>query len=183
MQQLSHQTDLNYLHRSRTYLIFAALSALMLGLCIYLIDRQPETAYLVSNGLFINGTERPVFGVMGNYLPSFLHVYTFILLSAVVFAQTHRQVLIICISWLIIEIIFELAQINVIAQSVAVHIPYWFSGIPILNNSADYFLMGTFDTLDIFSIITGTLTAYMTISLSSYLRSKPFIYDAENSQH
>jgi len=166
MQQLSHQTNLNYLRKSRSYLIFAAISALTLGLCIYLIDRQPETAYLVSNGLFLNDTERPIFGVMGNYLPTFLHVYAFILLSAVVFAQSHRQVLILCFSWLIIDIIFEFAQISVIAQSVAVHIPGWFSGAPILENTADYFLIGTFDTLDLFSIIAGTLTAYMTIFLS-----------------
>ena len=183
MQQLSHQTDLNYLRRSRADLLFAAIAALSLGLCIYLIDRQPETAYLISNGLFLNDNVRPVFGVMGNYLPTFLHVYAFILLSAAVFAQSHRQVLIICLSWLIIEIIFELAQINIIAQSVAIHIPDWFSVIPVVNNTANYFLMGTFDILDIISIIAGTLIAYMTISLSSYLRSKPFICGAENSKH
>ena len=166
MQQLSHQTDLIYLRRSRSYLIFAAISALTLGLCIYLIDRRPETAYLVSSGLPLYEIENQIFGIMGLYLPSFLHVYAFILLSVAVFAQSHRQVLIICFSWLIIDIIFEFAQISMIAQSVAVHTPGWFSGIPVLENTADYFLMGTFDTLDLFSIIAGTLSAYMTIFLS-----------------
>lgn len=171
MQQLSHQTNLMYLRKSRSYLILAAIAALTLGFCIYLIDRQPETVYLISNGHLLADIESPIFGIMGTYLPTFLHAYAFILLSVVVFAQTHRQVLIICFSWLIIDIIFELAQISMIAQSVAVHIPAWFSGVPFLENTADYFLMGTFDTLDIFSIIAGTLTAYMTISLSAYFSS------------
>lgn len=155
--------------KSRIYQFIAAMSALILGLCIYLFDRNPETVYFISNWFSLDGETNPIFGALGNYLPAFLHVYAFTLLTVIVFAQSHRQILIICAGWLTIDSLFEIGQINFIAESIASHTPGWFTGVPFLENTANYFLMGTFDILDLLSITIGTFTAYITIILSKGL--------------
>lgn len=142
------------------------MSAIILGLCIYLFDRNPETVYFISNRFSLDRETGPFFGALGNYLPAFLHVYAFILLTVVVFAQSHRQILIICAGWLTIDSFFEVGQINFLAESIASHTSGWFAGVPFLENTANYFLMGTFDILDLLSIAAGTLAAYITINLS-----------------
>lgn len=152
--------------KSRIYQFVAASSALMVGLCIYLLDRQPETVYFISRWFSANGEVNPVFGMLGNYLPTFLHVYAFILLTVVVFAQSYRQIVIICLSWLTIDSLFEIAQIDFISQSIASQTPDWFVGVPFLENTANYLMMGTFDVFDLLSIVAGTIAAYMTIIFS-----------------
>lgn len=152
--------------RSRIYQFIAAMFALILGLCIYLFDRNPETVYFISNRFSLEGETNPIFGAIGNYLPAFLHVYAFILLTVVVFAKSHRQILIICAGWLIIDSLFEIGQVDFIAESIASHTPGWFTGVPFLENTSNYFLMGTFDILDLLSIAAGTLAAYITTNLS-----------------
>ena len=158
--------------KSRIYQTLAAISALIVGLSIYLFDRQPETVYFISNRFSFDGDTKPIFGIIGNYLPAFLHVYAFILLTAVVFAQSHRHILIICVGWLAVDSLFEIGQINLIAEAITVHIPGWFAGIPFLENTANYFLLGTFDTLDLLSIAAGTLAAYLIIILSKGVPAK-----------
>jgi hypothetical protein len=100
-------------------------------------------------------------------LPTFVHVYAFILLTAILVTPARAYVIPICLLWFMIESLFELAQINVIAQWIVKYIPTWFNRIPFLENTSDYFLAGTFDILDIFSIAAGTLAAYLTIVIST----------------
>ncbi|MCG6935768.1 MAG: hypothetical protein ACK2U1_02955 [Anaerolineales bacterium] len=152
--------------KSYIYLILAAISALLVGLSVYLFDRQPETVYLISNWFVFKVESGPIFGAMGQYLPTFLHVYAFTLLTVVVFSQSRQQIQIICIGWLTIDSLFEIAQIDFIAHSISNHLPGWFVGVPFLENTADYFLLGTFDVFDLLSIAAGSLAAYLTIILS-----------------
>jgi len=41
--------------------------------------------------------------------------------------------------------------------------PDWFTGIPFLENTKDYFLQGTFDFIDLAAIAFGTLIAYFAL--------------------
>jgi hypothetical protein len=158
--------------KSRIYQALAAISALIFGLSVYVFDRQPESVYFISNWFSFDGGIKPFFGTMGNFLPAFLHVYAFILLTVVVYARSHRQIIVICVSWLTVESLFEIGQIDLIAEAISVHIPGWFSGIPFLENAPNYFLLGTFDAFDLLSISAGTLAAYLTVILSKGVPEK-----------
>jgi len=51
--------------------------------------------------------------------------------------------------------------------------PSWFESIPFLENTKNFFLNGTFDVMDIFSIFTGTFTAFCVMIITAQRREKP----------
>ena len=121
----------------------------------------------MAHWMVLGENSEPFFGAIGNHIPTFVHVYAFILLTAIFVTQSRAYALPICIFWFIIDSLFEIAQISAIAQWIAMHVPNWFDVIPFLENTSDYFLTGRFDILDIFSITAGTLAAYLTIIIST----------------
>ena len=140
-----------------------AFGALSIGVLVYVLDRQAEFVYFLPGWLSLHTQVGSVFGSIGDYLPTFIHVYAFILLTVVVAVPAITKLIPVCLAWLIVDTLFEVAQIEAIAQWLAGHTPGWFSGIPFLENTTDYFLMGTFDALDLLSITAGTLAAYLTV--------------------
>jgi len=46
-------------------------------------------------------------------------------------------------------------------------VPDWFSGIPFLENSKNYFSSGTFDYNDLTAIAIGTILAYLVLSITN----------------
>ena len=107
-----------------------------------------------------------MFGSIGDYLPTFVHVYTFILLTVIVAIPTGIKLIPVCLAWFSLDSLFEVAQLKSIAQWIGSHTPPWFEGVPFLKNTADYFLMGTFDVFDLISIAAGTVAAYLTVSFT-----------------
>ena len=144
-------------------LLAIALGALVVGVLVYALDRQPELTYFLPGWLSLNDHLGNVFGSIGNYLPTFIHVYAFILLTVVVAVPSLTKLIPVCLAWFTLDTLFEVAQINPIAQWIGSYVPNWFTGIPFLENTANYFLMGTFDVFDLLSIATGTLAAYLSI--------------------
>lgn len=142
-----------------------AIGALTIGILVYTIDRQPTSVYFIPDWLTLANRHLVFFGSISNYLPTFIHVYVFIMFSAVVIGPGTR-ILLICITWCVIDSLFELAQLHSIGQWIAGHVPSWFTGIPFLENTSAYFSHGTFDYLDLISIAVGTLLAYLTLLLS-----------------
>lgn len=149
--------------RTEVSLLAAAFSAAVIGMLVYLLDRQPDSVYFLTDGLSLKEGLLPVFGSIGYHLPTFIHVYVFILLTVVVTSQGIREVIPICLAWLTVDSVFEVAQAVPFAQWLAVHMPAEFSGIPFLENTANYFLTGTFDVLDLVSIVMGAVAAYLTV--------------------
>ena len=143
--------------------ITAAIGALCIGVLVYVLDRHTEFVYFLSGWPSFNSVPVGFFGNIGDYLPTFVHVYAFILLTVVVAVPAISKLVPVCLAWFAIDSLFELAQLNPIAQWIGSHTPMGFSGIPFLDNTADYFLSGTFDMLDLLSIATGALAAYLTI--------------------
>ncbi|MGE5240659.1 MAG: Ig-like domain-containing protein [Bacteroidota bacterium] len=140
--------------------------ALFFGLLVYLCDRQPEHVYFLSHGLVPAHGPHPLFGVVGNFLPTFVHVYVFILLTAAVAGSTRARLIRICAAWFVIASVFEVAQHPEISSIIAAVVPAWFARIPVLDNTAAYFRDGTFDVLDLLSIALGTVAAYLTVMLT-----------------
>jgi len=149
----------------RQFLI--GLTVLLLGTLVYLIDRPPDQTYFVHKS-FVNislqNTLPNLFGFIGNSLPSFVHVFSFILITARLFHCKKRVCIIICAFWLLIDILFELGQKFKALSSTMV--PDWFSRILFLENSKNHFLSGTFDLNDLTAIAFGTILAYFALSIS-----------------
>ncbi len=153
--------------------ILIGVAGLILGSLVYLIDRPPDQTYFVYSSkidISLFNTFPNLFGVIGNILPDFLHVFSFILITAGLFSCKRRGYLIICLSWFFVDSAFELCQkFNALPLRI---IPDWFEGIPFLENTKNYFQRGTFDMIDLVAIAVGTAVAYFVIMLTITDRRK-----------
>jgi hypothetical protein len=147
--------------------ILIGIAGLIVGSLVYLIDRPPEQTYFVDSSkinISLFNTLPKLFGTIGNFLPDFLHVFSFILITAGLFSFKWKGYLIICLSWFFVDGAFELFQrFNTLPLRI---IPDWFEGIPFLENTNNYFQQGTFDTIDMVAIILGTATAFLVILIT-----------------
>ena len=145
--------------------VLIGLTTLLLGSLVYLVDRPPGQTYFVyssSISISLYDTLPNLFGFIGNSLASFVHVFSFILITAGLLHWQKRGYILICACWFLIDVIFELGQKFKSLPSTMV--PDWFSGIPFLENSKNYFLSGTFDFNDLTAIAFGTILAYFVLS-------------------
>ena len=153
----------------RQFLI--GLTVLLLGTLIYLIDRPPDQTYFVYKSfvnISLHNTIPNLFGFIGNSLPSFVHVFSFILITAGLLHCQKRGCLIICSCWFLIDFIFELGQKFKLLFSTMV--PDWFSGILFLENIKNYFFSGTFDLNDLIAIFLGVIFAYFVLLFTNKRR-------------
>jgi hypothetical protein len=136
--------------------------ALVLGALIYVVVRPEGSSYL-NQGLssFIPGLS--YFPFINN-LPSFFHVVSFSLLTAVVLAGRKYAVL-NCLTWLTVNVVFEVGQHTLVQHFLEhqVELPQLLEG---------YFQRGRFDVLDIAFSVLGALVAYYVIWLSWSRRLK-----------
>jgi hypothetical protein len=160
--------------KKRLALEIAALSVLALGVLVYLVDRLPESVYLLPvDWSLASGRER-WFGAIGGQLPEFVHVYAFALLTAAVFAGSRKRAFLICTAWWVTDSLFELGQHPAISPSIAAAMPHWVKGVPLLENIGPYFAYGTFDPLDLAAITVGAVAAYFTVVF--YIREEDWRY-------
>ena len=144
--------------------VLIGVAVLVIGTFFYLVGRPPEQTYFVSItpvNISLYGTVPNLFGVVGDSLPSFVHVFSFILITAGMICCHRRGYLIICLCWFLVECAFELGQ-KFDAWCLGV-MPDWFAGIPFLENIENYFLQGTFDVVDVIAILAGTSMAYFVL--------------------
>ena len=153
--------------------ILIGVAGLIVGSLVYLIDRPPDQTYFVSFSkidISLFNTFPNLFGVIGNILPDFLHVFSFSLITAGLFFCKRMGYLIICLSWFFVDAGFELCQkFNTLPLRI---IPDWFEGIPFLENTKNYFQRGTFDMVDLVAIAVGTGAAYFVIMVTTRKRSE-----------
>ena len=135
--------------------------ALFIGSLVYIIDRPADYTYFVYSGSTSISLYKILpnsFGFIGNNLPAFVHIFSFILITAGVLSCQKRGCFITCLSWLLLDFAFELGQkFKTVPLKI---IPDWFSGIPFLERAKMYFLRETFDVLDLVAIALGTVAAY-----------------------
>ena len=145
-----------------TQVLLGAL-ALALGVIVYILDRPAEHVYFLPQALSMYERIPSVFGRVGYHLPTFLHVMAFSLMLASVIGCGKQGGLIVCIIWMVINSAFEIGQHQDIAPGIVELLPEWFSYVPILDNTASYFIHGVFDPYDLLSIAAGALVAYVII--------------------
>jgi len=140
---------------------------LLIGILVYLVDRPPDQTYFIYRIPFHISLFKllpNLFGHIGKSLPSFIHVFSFILLTAGIISYRKKGFIIVCLGWFSINCVFEIGQkFNSLALKT---IPGWFSGIPILENTRNYFVHGTFDFNDLAAISVGTIAAYFVLLLT-----------------
>ena len=148
--------------------ILIGVAGLIVGSLIYLINRPSDQTYFVYNSpinISLFNIIPNVFGFIGGSLPEFIHVFSFILITAGLIFCNKRGYLIICLSWILVDSAFELGQKFTTWPSRI--IPDWFTGIPFLENTENYFLKGTFDFIDLAAIVFGTVIAYFVLLITN----------------
>jgi hypothetical protein len=148
--------------RNNLVLLMLAFILIAIGVLVYVFDRQPEHVYFLPEWLSQKDLYRSVFGSVGGWFPTFAHVFTFILLT-VLFSPSASKLIPVCLGWFMLETIFEIGQIDAIANWIFSHTSDWYLFVPFLENIVNYFIRGTFDVLDLVAIAAGTIAAYVAV--------------------
>jgi hypothetical protein len=153
--------------------IFIGAVFLLIGGLTYLINRPPDLTYFVyrySIILSLHNVLPKISVFWGNSLPDFIHVFSFILITAGIASCGKKGYLLISISWLFIDCAFELGQ-NYSSLALKI-IPDWFSGVSILEAMEGYFRKGTFDFNDIVAVFLGATMAYLVLLVTIERRKR-----------
>jgi hypothetical protein len=145
-------------HREEVALLTLAVLLLVVGTFVYAVDRG-GAAYFLFGWTTSHGTAG-FFGPIGNHLPTFVHSLAMILVTAAVLRPWPRLLPAIALGWFIVECSFELGQLTPLDTHIATALPAWLGQVPVLEASADYFVNGTCDPLDVLSIGLGAAAAY-----------------------
>jgi hypothetical protein len=144
--------------RPEVGMLLLATLLLATGIVVYALDRGGTVYFLY--GWTAAPAKISVFGPLGDHLPTFLHTLVFILITAAVLRPWPRLIPGICAAWFVIECLFELGQMAPFDGRIAAGVPSWFESVPVLQITADFFIRGTYDPLDILSIGLGAVIAY-----------------------
>jgi len=139
-----------------------ALNALLLGVLVYIFGRASDSTFAGKiicryfGDIFI---QYNFFGSLGGFIPELVHPFSFALFTIALFPAAGRIVRgIICLGWMIINIIFEIGQYFPDQFSEFILIVFnhnIFSGLLI-----NYFIAGTYDHGDILAIVFGIIAAF-----------------------
>ena len=145
--------------------ILIGIFGLVVGTLVYIFDRSLYQTYflfkMMQFGYMPYHVSKNIFGAMGDTLPTFTHAFSFILLTAGILGCNKHGYLFICSVWFLIDCVFELSQ--KFSSFSLVLIPGWFEKIFILENVRSYVIRGTFDLVDLVSILLGCGIAYLVL--------------------
>ncbi|MEN8131965.1 MAG: hypothetical protein ABFS45_17640 [Pseudomonadota bacterium] len=146
--------------------ILIGISALVIGVVLYLLDRPSGQTYFVPESISLFEETSKLFGMAGEHLPTFLHVFGFCLITCGILTQNRWVALGVCSFWVLLDGLFEIGQHPAIASLIVEHIPGWFNNVPILENTQAYFLSGRFDPMDLLSVLLGGILAYVVVIIT-----------------
>jgi hypothetical protein len=142
------------------------LFALAVGVLVYLTDRTPHASILPSLRRGAPG----VFGVLGLWLPSFVHPLAFGLFTAAVLPARPGLQYAACAFWCVVDVAFELGQHPGVSAQLAAAIDHGLGSLQFAARLANYFRLGTFDWGDIAAVVLGALAAAVVVCLMSQSR-------------
>lgn len=150
--------------------ILLGITGLGLGVLVYLIDRPADLIYFLPDSQPFFTGYRTGFGSLGQHLPTFLHTFSFSLITAGVLACRSRLGIgLVGMTWFLINLLFELGQSPDYSSWLVQYIPAWFEGMIVLENTASYLQLGTYDPRDVVSIGIGALLAFL---INDYLNQE-----------
>lgn len=143
--------------------ISLGLSALFVGLIIYILQRPANCSYLgmmVKEYFGILPFEIHINEIVGGSLPDFLHPFAFVLLCITIFpSESRRQRGVLCLFWLFTNLLFEMGQFY--GEKLGWFISTTFNHTSFSTVLANYFIGGTYDVIDIIAIGLGILSAFL----------------------
>lgn len=149
--------------------LIIGLSVLFFGLFFYILFRD-QTYF--THKLSIANVQLPynAGGLIWNSFPSFVHVFSFSMITASLFKDSRFMYFVVCTIWLMINCMFELSQkYKAFAMGI---IPSWFESMPYLENTKNFISYGTYDINDIFSMLAGAFTAFCVMIITAQRREK-----------
>jgi hypothetical protein len=157
--------------------IFLGLTVLILGGLFYLTVRSPGslcyTNYHISNNL-IAQLQKGSISILINAFPAFAHVFSFSLLtSGLIGNNSRKSCALICTSWLLLNLIFEIGQYPIskyrkLGEEVLIMIPGMNPDWNLFQRISLYFENGIYDLFDIFASLVGSFTAYFAIRVTNH---------------
>jgi len=99
-------------------------------------------------------------------LPTFTHLIAFALFSAALLGGGRRSAVLVCLFWLLIETVFEVAQHPTVSSWLVPGIPQWFDNLWLLDHTRGFLTHSTFDPLDIAAAGIAALLAYLIINIT-----------------
>ena len=131
--------------------------AIAVGLLVYLADREPSRAALIPTVALLTGSN--VFGLLGGWLPSFVHTFAFSLFTAAALPERAAPRYGACVAWFAVNLAFEIGQHLQVSVRLAKALQGGLGALPFSRSLANYFLHGTFDPGDIAAALLGALAA------------------------
>jgi len=134
--------------------------ALALGVVVYASDRDPAgVALLPAVAVLHTG---PLFGALGQWLPSFVHPFAFSLFTAVALGPSASPAYRACVGWWLVNVAFEVGQhprvsvviVRALDDAGSNNWLRWLTR-PLTN----YFQSGMFDMGDLVAVTAGALMA------------------------
>jgi hypothetical protein len=133
-----------------------------MGTLVYVVDRPADVTPFFSI-INLEHLGLPRFGLIGQSLPTFAHVFAFSILTAVFLRGWKHAAASSCVVWFVVDTAFEVGQHEQIAPEVSTSIFAWLGDHPIFEHIPGYFMAGTFDLFDLLSIALGAILAYLLI--------------------
>ena len=145
-----------------------ACLAMILATAVYLTDRDAARALLMPDvGVHVDGK---LFGAIGQWLPSFVHPFSFSLLTAAALPVRSAPRYGPCLAWAAVNVAFEVGQHPMVSVRLANALQGELNGMPFGQPLARYFLHGTFDAGDVVAVLLGALAAALVLRLVSRTR-------------
>lgn len=145
-------------------MLIAAL-AFALGVGVYLADRPPFQPQWRLPRVWPTGL--PGFGVLGAWLPSFVHPFAFSLLTAAALPAGATPRFGPCVLWTGVNLAFEWGQHPSIREWLAPVLHRVLDPVGLGKPLANYVLRGTFDAGDLAAVFLGGLAAAVLLRLTT----------------
>ena len=152
--------------------VLAAIGALVfaLGVIVYLTDRNTSHSTLIPSVVWLAGYN--LFGMLGGWLPSFVHTFTFSLFTVAVLPERSEPRYGVCFAWFAVNAAFEVGQHPQLSRHLEVFLKGNLELLPLTRALANYFVRGTFDLGDIAAALVGALAAGFVLRLIHNGREK-----------
>lgn len=139
-------------------LIFSAVTALLLGSAVYLLDRDWADTMLLAPFIAYQWPTSAVFGALGGFLPALVHAYAIPVLIIVALRPWPWTRPWVCLLWFTLALTLEWLQSDAAG-------PLFFAAgrlpgdRPLLRYLESYAVHGQFDYIDLLATGVGCLTA------------------------
>lgn len=138
-------------------LIGSGVLALAVGVLVYAVDRQASPmALTLPPGSLAAGA---LFGILGQWLPSFVHPFAFSLFTAAVHPSGARPPYWPCVAWWGVNVIFELGQSRGVDAAIATVLQDVPGQAWLARPLSEYLVRGTFDAGDLVAATAGAVAA------------------------